>query len=114
MGQEKECRMRRGGRTFSGKAWLETDFLLFRGEERLKVAFGGLTGVTATDGVLKLDFPGGPAELELGPAAGKWADKILHPPSLLDKLGIKPGAPVRVAGEFEEEFRSQFNVTDTR
>ena len=37
MGQEFECRMRLGRRVLSGKAYLETDHLLFRGEERVKI-----------------------------------------------------------------------------
>jgi hypothetical protein len=104
MGQELECRMRYGKRWLAGKAHLETDFLLFRGDERVKVAFQDLTSVTAADGTLRLEFAGGPAELELGKAAAKWAEKITHPPSRLDKLGVKAGSTVTLVGEFEAEF----------
>ena len=109
MGQELECRMRFRERTFTGKAQLETDYLLFRGEERLKLAFQDLTGVQAAGGVLKLTFAGGEAEFELGRAAEKWADKILHPPSRLDKLGIKAGTSVRLMGEFDQDFHTELN-----
>src|SRR5262245_22556376 len=101
MGQEIECRMRYRQRNLAGKASLENDYLLFRGEERLKVAFKDITGITVTEDVLTLDFAGGPAELELGKAAEKWRDKILHPPSRADKLGLKPGLTARVSGEME-------------
>jgi hypothetical protein len=104
MGQELECRMRLGKRLVAGKAHLETDFLLFRGEERLKVAFKDLKSVTAEAGVLRLEYDGGPAELELGKAAEKWADKILHPPTRAEKLGIKTGTTVALVGEFDEDF----------
>src|SRR5690348_7427670 len=104
MGRELECRMRIGNRSFAGKAYLETDFVLFRGDERLKVAFKDLAAVSAKGGVLRLEFGGGPVELELGKAAEQWADKILHPPSRLDKLGIKAGSTVRLVGNFEAEF----------
>ena len=110
MGQEAECRMRLGDRRLNGKAYLETDHLLFRGEERVKVALKDLRGVTAKDGVLTLQFPGGPAELELGKTAEKWAAKILRPPSRADKLGIKPGKKVRLVGEFEPEFHEDLRV----
>ena len=40
----------------------------------------------------------------MGEAATKWCDKILHPKSRLEKLGIKPGAKVCLLGGFEEEF----------
>jgi len=107
MGQELVCRLRLGGRVLEGKAYLETDHLLFRGEDRVRIPFRDLTGVSVADGVLRLEFAGGPARLELGAAAAKWADKILHPPTRASKLGIKPGLSVRVAGEFETEFLAE-------
>ena len=104
MGAEVECTMRLGKRSFAGKAYLETEFLLFRGEERVKVALKELTAVSAKAGVLRLEFAGGPAELELGKAAEKWAEKILHPPTRADKLGVKAGMAVRLVGAFDAEF----------
>jgi hypothetical protein len=113
MGQELECKARIQRRTaVQGMAQLETDYLLFRGPERLKIPFAELTGVKADGGVLKLDFAGGPAELELGEAAEKWAHKILNPPSLMDKLGVKPGLTVRLIGEFEPGFRQGVAARD--
>ena len=53
--------------------------------------------------MLTLEFAGGPAALELGAAAEKWARKILHPPTRADKLGVKPGLAVRLAGEFDAD-----------
>ena len=107
MGQELGCTVRLGKRRFEGKAYLETDFVLFRGEERLKIPFQSLTNVSAAAGVLRLEFEGGPAEFELGSVAEKWARKILHPPSRLDKLGVKPGAAVLVEGGFDREFLAE-------
>jgi hypothetical protein len=103
MGQELECKARiRRRAAMEGKAQLETDFVLFRGPERIKVSFGELTSVKAEGGVLKLEFAGGPVELELGTAAEKWARKILNPPSLMDKLGVKADLTVRLIGGFDE------------
>jgi hypothetical protein len=110
MGQELECRLQYQKRTLAGKAYLETDYLLFRGPERLKIALKDLTAVQAEGGLLKFEFPGGPAALELGKAADKWAHKILHPPSRADKLGLKPGLAVRLAGEFEPAFLEELKV----
>jgi hypothetical protein len=102
MGQELECKARIQRRPkMQGKAQLETDFILFRGPERFKITFAELTRVTADGGILRLEFAGGPLELDLGEAAAKWAGKILNPPSLLDKLGVKPGLTVRLIGEFD-------------
>ena len=113
MGQELECTLRYQQRRLAGKAYLETDFVLFRGEERLKIPLKDLRLVTAAEGVLTLDFAGGPAEFELGKAAEKWKEKILHPPSRLDKLGVKLGAKVarsvRLIGEFPSDFVEELN-----
>ena len=114
MGQELACRMRWQGRALEGKAFLETDHILFRGEERLKVLLKDLQRVTAASGVLNLEFPGGPAKLELGAAAEKWADKILHPPSRLDKLGVKDGMSVLLAGDFDTGFTAELRERNVR
>ena len=110
MGQELECRLRYQRRMLAGKAYLETDYVLFRGEERLKIPLKDLVDVKASRGVLTLEFDGGPAKFELGKAAEKWKEKILHPPSRLDKLGVKPGVRVRLAGEFAADFLEEMRI----
>lgn len=112
MGQELECTLHYQGRAFAGKAYLETDFLLFRGETRLRVAFRDLTRVEAADGVLRLAFGGAEAALDLGAAAARWAGKIRHPPSRLDKLGVKPGLAVALAGSFDDHFLSELRARE--
>jgi hypothetical protein len=113
MGQELECRMQYQRRWLAGRAWLETDHILFRGEERVKIAFRELKSVSAKAGVLTLEFAGGPASLELGAAAERWADKIIHPPTRADKLGIRPGLAVRVDGTFDAPFLAELQGTKT-
>jgi hypothetical protein len=110
MGQEIECRMRFGEHDVPGTAYLEGDHLLFRGEQRLKVKFLDMKSVTANGGVLRLEFAGGPAEFELGPAAEKWAHKILNPPSRLHKLGVKTGMAVRMVGQFDPDFLEELKL----
>src|SRR5215467_5182169 len=104
MGQELACTMRYRRQILTGKAYLETDHILFRGDERLKILLKDLTSVKADAGMLHLEFPAGPAKLELGKAAEKWASKILNPPSRADKLGVKPGLTVRLVGDFDPDF----------
>ena len=106
MGQEIECNIRYRDRTLAGKAYLESDYVLIRGEERIKVGFKDIRSAQAGSGILRLEFDGGPAELELGAAAEKWAYKILNPPSRLHKLGVKAGMAVLLMGEFDEDFLS--------
>jgi hypothetical protein len=113
MGQELDCRMHYRSRTLDGKAYLETDHILFRGAERLKLGFADLKSVSAEGGMLHLEFEGVAASFELGAAAKKWADKILHPPSRADKLGIKAGLAVRHVGEFPPDFLDELRVAKT-
>ncbi|MFN8571326.1 MAG: hypothetical protein U0132_04665 [Gemmatimonadaceae bacterium] len=97
MGQEVSCTLIRGRTRHAGRAHLEGDHLLFRGEaERVKVVFKDLTKVSARAGRLSLTSGSGTITLELGAVAETWAGKILNPRSLMDKLGVKPGMRVAV------------------
>jgi hypothetical protein len=103
--------LRVGDRTSEGKALLETDELVFRGDDglRLKVPFKSMRSVEARDGELRVETPDWRGEFELGMQAESWAQKILNPPSLLDKLGVKTGMRVLVLGVEDEGF-----LTDLR
>jgi hypothetical protein len=107
MGQEVQCKVRFGGKTAVGKALLESEELLFRGGMRLKIPFRAMKSVKSADGELRIEFPEGTAIFELGLQAQKWAEKIHHPKSLLDKLGVKPGAVVSVIAVRDERFLEQ-------
>jgi hypothetical protein len=98
MGQEVETKATIGGKTQAGRVQLETDYLLWRGKERLKIPFATMRSVEASAGRLRIEHPGGKVSFELGPRAAKWADKILHPPTVLDKLGVKPAQRVSIIG----------------
>jgi hypothetical protein len=90
MGQEAVCEATFGGKTTSGKARLETDMLYFRSSEiKLSIPFKAMTKVAVRGETLAIASPEGSVSLHLGNAAAKWANKILHPPSRLDKLGVK-------------------------
>jgi len=104
MGKELNCSVRFGKQQSEGKALLETSEILFRGEFRLKIPFSTIKSVKAVDGELRLQTPDGLAVFHLGAASEKWCDKILHPKSRIEKLGVKPGAKVALLGEFDAEF----------
>jgi hypothetical protein len=104
MGNELKCTVRFGKEISKGKALLETSEVLFRGEFRLKIPFASIKSAKAVDGELHLQTLNGLAVFEIGPAAEKWRDKILHPKTRAEKIGVKLGAKVSLLGEFEEDF----------
>ena len=113
MGLESQCTVHFGRKASQGKALLESEELIFRGDFRLAIPFQTMESVTASKGELRIKFPEGAARFELGPQAEKWAEKILHPKSLLDKLGVKPGAIVTLAGIADEDFLQQLRARTT-
>ncbi len=105
MGQEAICKIRIGRKTAEGKVLLESEELIVRGADlRLKIPFKLMTGIEADGGWLRVQYADDTAAFELGAQAAKWADKIRHPKSRIDKLGVKPNARVGVAGVEDQEF----------
>jgi hypothetical protein len=99
-----KCTARLGKQESEGKALLETSEILFRGDFRLKIPFSTIKSARAVDGELRLQTAEGLAVFHLGAAAEKWRDKILHPKSRIEKLGVKPEARVSLLGDFDPEF----------
>jgi len=104
MGNEAACKLRYENKTFSGKALLETSEILFRGETRLKIPFPAITNVRVRDGELHVQTKEGLAVFALGKQAETWREKIANPKTLIEKLGVKPGEAVSLAGEFPADF----------
>jgi hypothetical protein len=98
MGQEANCEARFGGKVSAGKALLETDELIFRGDFRLSIPLKSIQSLEAADGVLRVTSPAGTALFTLGAQADKWAHKIRNPRTLADKLDVKPGMRVSLIG----------------
>lgn len=112
MGAEAICTARFKGAAVTGKARLETDVLQFRGGDvRLSIPFKSMSKIAARGGTLSLTGPDGAVSFELGPAALKWADKIQHPPSRLDKIGAKPDWRVSALGVDDQSFLTELERT---
>jgi hypothetical protein len=110
MGNELNCRVRFDKQEAEGKALLETSELLFRGGFRLKIPFSAIKSIKAANGELRIQTPDGSAVFFLGPVAEKWCDKILHPKSRLEKLGVKPGANISLFGKLDAKFLSELSA----
>ena len=105
MGQEIVCTASSDGRRAEGRAQLETDELLFRGEGlRLRIPYSSVTDVRAAGGVLEVDHDGATSTFEVGDRAVRWADRIKNPKTVIDKLGVKPGQRVALRGMDADGF----------
>jgi hypothetical protein len=110
MGAEIHCKAQFGKQKSEGKALLETSEILFRGDFRLKIPFASMKSVKAANGELRIETPDGLTIFYLGPAAEKWLDKILHPKSRIEKLGVKPNSSVCLLGDFESDFLKELST----
>ena len=105
MGDEAHATLTHRGETAEGKALLETDELIFRGDSvRVRIPFSTIRRVESADGALRLTTEDGVAVLKLGPRAERWADKIRHPKGLIDKLGVREDSVVVVLGVDDAGF----------
>ena len=99
------------GKQHSGKALLETNEIIFRGDLRLKIPRTEINQVSAQAGQLSITFNEGTAVFELGKAAPKWAEKILHPPTRAAKFGIKSGSSFMTIGPVDPDFLQEIQAS---
>ena len=104
MGQELACSVLSNGKLHRGKALLESNEILFRGDLRLKIPLTSIEKMEAAAGKLRVRTKDAFYVFDLGPKAEKWRDRITNPKSLLDKLGVKPGDSVSLQGSFSADF----------
>jgi hypothetical protein len=104
MGARVSCSATFKRRTSAGHAELETDYVLFRGDFRVKMPFASISRVSARAGVLTLKGTEGVLALTLGAKAEQWAGAIKSPKSRVDKIGVKAGQRVSVIGIPQRAF----------
>jgi hypothetical protein len=110
VGSEVKCTVRFGKQASAGKALLETSEVLFRGDFRLKIPIASIKSVKAVDGELRLQTADGLTVFEIGAAAEKWREKILHPKTRIEKIGVKPGEKISLLGSFEAGFLAELTA----
>jgi hypothetical protein len=104
MGATARCECRYRGKSSVGTARLESDDLIFRGDFRVAIPFKSISSVKSSGGELVITFDGKKAAFVLGDKAAKWAAKIATPPSLLQKLGVKPDSAIAVSALDDSDF----------
>src|SRR2546423_10010332 len=110
MGQETTCTLEHDRGSSEGRAFFETDEIIFRGTFRLAIKLADIEDVFADDGVLTVSWAGKTARFDLGRSATRWADKIANPPTVVDKLGLKAGQKVALLGFDDDAFAKDVEV----
>jgi hypothetical protein len=114
VGQEVQCTLRFEGKSQKGKALLESKEILFRGGVRLKIPFADIKKLEVRNGDLHVRTKDGLAVLALGPRAGQWQHKILHPKSLVEKLGVKAGESAAIRGPIPASFLAELTANGVK
>ena len=114
MGREARCRVSHAGRDAEAKVQLETDELVVRAPFRLRIPRSALRRATVAGDVLTVAYHDGPLVLELGEReAARWANDIANPKTLADRLGVKPGQRVRLAGTVDASLVGSGTLVDS-
>ncbi len=112
MGRQAEVLVKLDGHCQESLALLETDFLRLSAPHHVTVRFADITQCEAVNGWLTLQFGSRRADLHLGPKAEVWQKAILSPPTLLDKLGVKPNTTFTTHGFEDLTFLEGAATTD--
>lgn len=112
MGDEASCSVRLRGKRVEGRALLESSELIFRGRDqfRLQIQFSDIKSAKVVRGALQVQTSDLLAIFELGAPAEKWCEKILHPKTRVEKLGVKPNAAISLLGNFATDFLAELEA----
>ena len=105
MGLEADCTVRVGRKASSGKAQLESERLIFRGDFRLEIPFDAMRDVLVDDDALVVKTADQEARFELGAAAADhWLRLVKEPKGLFEKLEVAADARVAVVDVSDSVF----------
>lgn len=99
MGREAKVAYRSGKDRADVRAHLDSEALELTGGKKLKIRLADVRKAVADGDGLKVETKSEKFELALGAKeAAAWAKKILNPPTLADKLGLKADTKVLLVG----------------
>ncbi|HEY6461964.1 MAG TPA: hypothetical protein VIY73_17480 [Polyangiaceae bacterium] len=105
MGLEAECTARVGRKTSAGRALLEGDTLIFRGDFSLQIPFDAMKDVSVDGPALVVKTADQEARFEIGIAvAERWVRLIKEPKGLFEKLEVGPESRVAVVAVNDSLF----------
>jgi hypothetical protein len=103
------CRGELGDQSGHGTLVLQAGRLRFNGAFSLELSLAEISTVRVQRGRLEVVWSRGHAAFALGRLADQWAAALGTRRSLLDKLGVKPGAVVLLTGIDDLDFRRRLH-----
>jgi hypothetical protein len=112
VGREHDCTATMNGKRSNGRALLETEEVIFRGETfRLRLPFKAIKEIEVKGDDLRLAYGEDRVTFALGAAeAEKWANAIKNPKSRADKLGVKAGQSVALLNIDDEALPGELEA----
>jgi len=107
MGQEVDCTAAWNGKISEGRAWLELDHVLFRGDFRVQILINEIVEARSTDGHLHIRTANTELSLKMGRKSDRWLDTIRNPKTLIEKLEVKNAGRAAVISVTDAVFMSQ-------
>lgn len=105
MGLEVKTTAHVGNESAEGKLHLDSKLLSFRSKSlKWSLELGPKVRAVADGPWLVVSAGRNKARFQIEKGIDRWIDKILHPPVLLQKLGVKAGMKCRVSGGFARSF----------
>lgn len=110
MGTVVEGSVTVGGQKVNCKADFASDHVTFSGGRRGEVPYSRIEVLGTAKGLLKLRVDGALMEFPLGDKVDRIANKVRRPPTLMDKLGVKPDLAVAVIGVEAKPFLAELEA----
>jgi hypothetical protein len=96
-----------GGQKVNCKADFASDHVTFSGGRRGEVPYAKVEVLGTAKGILKLRVDGALMEFPLGAKVDRIAAKVRKPPTLMEKLGVRPGMAVATVNVDAKAFTSE-------
>jgi len=108
MAMESACKLQIGRNHYDGRVRMEADHIDFTGSTKYRFRLTEIRSPRQDSDTLLFDFHGSPVILRLSSlrAATNWFEYMLHPRTLVDKLGVREGHRVRVLNLDDQDLVS--------
>ena len=114
MGLEEKVTAKKGRKTFDGKLHVDSRQLEFRSKEfKWNVSLDGKPDAEASKGLLVVQNGSEKVSFKVSEPQ-KWVSKILNPPSLTKKLGVKSEQCCFISKGFDRAFKTEIRAAGAK